>query len=268
MDYLRIRNWDKYQKTAGDKAPYVTIQTDILLDMEFMGLPDKERLCFLLLLAYAGRASNKIPNDASMLMYLCHFDEVPDLSLMMSRGLLEEWDEAKHAQMIEKNEEKRAYERRRKRQWRQSRDCPDDVPVESRLQTETETETKTTSSNLKRFDEFWAAYPKKVEKKKAKQLWKSRKLDGHADQIIADVTNRTKKDGKWLAGYVPNPTTYIRGDRWEDEMQPRTNGGRVPPESDAEGLRTLAEQHGIDWKRSNSYFDLRRAISQATGMPL
>ena len=100
MDYLRIRNWSKYQQIAGKLAPFVTIQTAILLDMEYMCLPDRERLCFLLLLAFAGTASNKIPGDVNHIMHLCHFDEEPNIKLMMERGLLEPWCKTKHQQMI------------------------------------------------------------------------------------------------------------------------------------------------------------------------
>ena len=65
MQYLRIRNWDKYQSIAGQNAPFVRLQTAILLDIEFMCLPDRERLCFLLLLAFAGVSANKIPHSAN-----------------------------------------------------------------------------------------------------------------------------------------------------------------------------------------------------------
>ena len=90
-------------------------------------------------------------------------------------------------------------------------------------------ETESTSTHRRcasRFDEFWDEYPKKIEKKKAKQKWKSRNLDCIADQIIEDIKTRKAKDRKWLDGYIPNPTTYINGDRWEDEIQERPNGNQ------------------------------------------
>ena len=107
MEYLRIRNWNKYQSIAGKRAPYVALQTSILLDMEYMCLPDRERLCFLLLIAFAGTSENKIPASAEHIMYLCHFDDKPDLDLMIERGLLETWCPEKHQQMIDNNEKPR-----------------------------------------------------------------------------------------------------------------------------------------------------------------
>jgi len=69
------------------------------------------------------------------------------------------------------------------------------------------------------FDQFWDAYPKKKNKKKAKQIWTSRKLDSMADYLINDVILKSQKDRSWLEGYAPNPTTYLNGDRWEDEIE-------------------------------------------------
>jgi len=70
-----------------------------------------------------------------------------------------------------------------------------------------------------RFDEFWAAYPNKTGKKKCQQKWKTRKLDTLADLIIADVKRRRIDDVNWQDGYIPNPETYINGDRWQDEIK-------------------------------------------------
>ncbi len=38
-----------------------------------------------------------------------------------------------------------------------------------------------------------------------------------ADMIIKDVKKRINTK-KWQDGFIPNPLTYINGDRWEDEM--------------------------------------------------
>ena len=74
------------------------------------------------------------------------------------------------------------------------------------------------SSTAARFDAFWAAYPKKVERKKASAIWKRRKLDDQADEIIRDIQRRQTLDRKWLDGFIQNPTTYLNGDRWKDEI--------------------------------------------------
>jgi len=74
----------------------------------------------------------------------------------------------------------------------------------------------------KRFDEFWAVYPIKREKKKALDAWRRKKLDLIADEIIQDVNDRKLNDKQWAQGYEPHPTTYINGERWDDEFTGRT----------------------------------------------
>jgi DNA-binding MarR family transcriptional regulator len=88
-----------------------------------------------------------------------------------------------------------------------------------------------TTSNAMRFDDWWVVYPKKVEKKKAKAIWIRRKLDPLADVLIEDTSTRPSRCSSWQAGYVPNPTTYLTGDRWEDEpIKAKANGnGSISP---------------------------------------
>jgi len=81
--------------------------------------------------------------------------------------------------------------------------------------------------SVDRFGEFWKAYPKKVKKQEASKKWKARKLDRLADQILADIQTRQKSDRRWVDGFVPDPTTYINGSRWEDEIDTSKPG---PPE--------------------------------------
>ena len=78
-------------------------------------------------------------------------------------------------------------------------------------------EKKNLSAGL-RFEEWWQAYGKKVEKKRALAIWKRRGLDAKADMLIEDARNRHAHDEQWRRGYQPHPSTYLNGDRWEDEV--------------------------------------------------
>lgn len=69
-----------------------------------------------------------------------------------------------------------------------------------------------------RFPEFWAAYPKKVKKSDALKKWKLKHLDDKADEILADIEIRLEDDKRWKDGFIPDPTTYINGERWNDEV--------------------------------------------------
>lgn len=69
-----------------------------------------------------------------------------------------------------------------------------------------------------RFEEFFSAYPKRVKKKPARELWVRKKLNTLAEQIIQDVAMRLSSDKRWQDGFIPDPTTYLNQERWNDEL--------------------------------------------------
>jgi hypothetical protein len=87
------------------------------------------------------------------------------------------------------------------------------------------------------FDRWWKIYPKKRDKKKALAAWKRIKPD--ADTLITDTENRITADSLWLDGYIPNPSTYLNGERWHDEIETRRASSRK---------LTYAEQLAADMK--------------------
>lgn len=81
----------------------------------------------------------------------------------------------------------------------------------------------------KRFDEFWAAWPKserKQDKAKCFAKWKRDNLDLLADTILADIALK-RKTQKWQADagkYIEAPLVYLNGKRWEDGVEPQEQG--------------------------------------------
>ena len=66
----------------------------------------------------------------------------------------------------------------------------------------------------KHFDLFWKNYPKKTDRKRALILFnKLSKSD--AELAIKDCLVRFVETDK---KYIPNPTTYLNGERWNDEL--------------------------------------------------
>jgi len=55
-------------------------------------------------------------------------------------------------------------------------------------------------------------------------VWRRKRLDARADALIADVQRRIEGDRRWLDGYVPDPTTYLNQERWNDELQAPRSG--------------------------------------------
>jgi uncharacterized protein YdaU (DUF1376 family) len=94
-----------------------------------------------------------------------------------------------------------------------------------------------------RFPEFWQAYPNKTGRKPCAVAWRARRLDGIADEIIANVCARAVSDRKWLDGFIPNPLTYLNQERWKDPIQERSQGPpKGPVGKQLSGVMALLEQ--------------------------
>ncbi len=78
-------------------------------------------------------------------------------------------------------------------------------------------------SNKEDFNKFWEQYPKKVEKKRAEERWNRLSFEIQ-NQILTDIPKR--KEGKqWKeqdGRFVPNPLTYLNGERWNDVIEQET----------------------------------------------
>jgi len=94
-----------------------------------------------------------------------------------------------------------------------------------------------------RFEEFWSLYPVKEAKKTCLQKWKRLELDKIADEIIAKVDLQKLNDRKWLAGFAPNPLTYLNQERWNDELDMRPRGSTGKQQSTDDFHQTMAKQN-------------------------
>jgi uncharacterized protein YdaU (DUF1376 family) len=68
------------------------------------------------------------------------------------------------------------------------------------------------------FDKFWEAYPNKKDKQKAIKAWVKHQPN-IVDVLKAIVTQKNSEQWKKDNGqYIPLPTTWLNGARWEDEI--------------------------------------------------
>ena len=83
----------------------------------------------------------------------------------------------------------------------------------------------------KMFLEFWAAYPKKVDKKGSERAFKNiKKLKSVFPEIMSalEIQKQSEQWSKNNGQFIPNPTTYIHQERWTtvtetDEIQTKIN---------------------------------------------
>lgn len=110
--------------------------------------------------------------------------------------------------------------------------------------TETPLGCRQPSADIESFQRFWDAYPKKAGKKKCLEKWKSRRLVNQVERLLNDIRTRSASDRKWLEGFIPNPLTYLNGDRWDDEIEPVNLGrdkGVALTQDDREAMRLQQE---------------------------
>ena len=77
------------------------------------------------------------------------------------------------------------------------------------------------------FDAFWKAYPLKQDKARAVRAWRKLKPEEYPAVLAGIERNRSNEQWQRDRGrYIPLPSTFLNGRRWEDELP--TNGNPVP----------------------------------------
>jgi hypothetical protein len=70
------------------------------------------------------------------------------------------------------------------------------------------------------FEAFWKQYPRKEKKKNASDAWAKLNLSDDQFGLVMAALARQKMSEQWSKDggkYIPHPTTWIHGRRWEDE---------------------------------------------------
>jgi uncharacterized protein YdaU (DUF1376 family) len=83
------------------------------------------------------------------------------------------------------------------------------------------------------FAKFWKLYPKKQDKAKAQKAWAKLKVTDDLFAVIAKGLSAQVVSADWVkegGKYVPMPTTWLNGKRWEDEVpEPAPAASNVHP---------------------------------------
>lgn len=181
------------------------------------------------------------------------------------------WDEFQFTR--EEVEAKRAIEREKKRKQRAagtaaaSESRGDDgrfakaSPVESRGDTPRESRgvspatrpvpsrpdqspTDSSAAAAAGFDTFWAKYPKKDGKGAAVKAWKAATKKADATKILTALDAHV---AGWVAEnkerkFIPNPTTWLNQERWDDEVVAPTRPNPNIPEGWGTPLRAVSSE--------------------------
>ena len=171
------------------------------------------------------------------------------------------WDERQFKNDSSKDRVRKYRERKNKLNENNDIDvCNGDVTLQDRYsnenvtvqETETEADTETEEEKEKKkdmcdFDVFWSHYPKKVAKKSAKKAWEKLKPDKELQGWIINAVNLAKNTKQWKkdgGDYIPMPSTYLNGRRWEDEIgidTPQSRAQKIANDMEREGRIIEAE---------------------------
>ena len=91
------------------------------------------------------------------------------------------------------------------------------------------------------FDAFWASYPNKASKKDARKAWDKLKPDAALIAKMMTALDAHKKTPKWTKDggqYINLPASWIRGEKWEDEISSMGQHGFNAKGGGASNVRT------------------------------
>lgn len=119
---------------------------------------------------------------------------------------------------------------------------PVQSPDINRLKTKTKNKKDTTY--LKKFEEFWILYPRKVAKAAALKAFEKNVTDD-LFPVILSVLEKQRQSSDWLKDdgkFIPYPATWLNGKRWEDQIT-------------VENYRQESKQSRVDYSDLSRYDD-------------
>ena len=117
------------------------------------------------------------------------------------------------------------------------------------------------------FDDFWANYPKKVAKADARKAWlQTKDVRPDITTVINAVTAACKTE-QWMksgGAFIPYPATWLRGERWEDELEVVLPGvvNEKPWHETASGIEAKGKEYGLEPSQFNTFPEFRAAVMQ------
>jgi hypothetical protein len=197
MEYLKIRNWNKWQTYRADRGqpPWIKIHRRLMRNPEWVALTDAERGQLVSMWLLAADHDGVIPASTDLIQKLCYMESKLNLNKFIELGF------------ISQNGVNLASE------WRQ----PD--------QPEAKAEADKNKEYSVDFLKFYSEYPNKKEKQKAYKKWntlkKEKKLPS-LDNILSSIQQqkrwRQNANGEFRPEWK-HPATWLNNGCWDDECE-------------------------------------------------
>ena len=119
------------------------------------------------------------------------------------------------------------------------------------------------------FDTFWKAYPKKVAKGDARKAWgQTDRIRPDLETLLTAIDQQSKSD-QWRKNegqFIPYPATWLRQERWDDELKVTLPGvvqGKEWHETWA-GIQAKGRELGIDESQFAHPQDFKSAVMRGS----
>lgn len=104
------------------------------------------------------------------------------------------------------------------------------------------------------FEKFWSAYPRRVSKRAALKAFESALGRASFDDVLAGAIRFANDPNLPQGEFIPYPTTWLNGDRWDDGPLPERqksreeseNAARMAEKARQERLRELDRQRRLE----------------------
>ena len=100
-----------------------------------------------------------------------------------------------------------------------------------------------TSLKVDNFEEFWSRYPRKVAKPNAKKAYAKAIRKHRHDDIMFGLSQHLSAMAAKDNQFIPHPSTWLNGERFNDEPEPTNHGNGGTPATDGT-LRAIADAAG------------------------
>ena len=88
MEYLKVKNWSKFQHYKTRNPPWIKLYRDITSDYGFNALSDVDKCHLMLIWCEAASHNGEVPHDAKYLRRRLSLKSNPDLNLFINNGWL------------------------------------------------------------------------------------------------------------------------------------------------------------------------------------
>lgn len=192
MQFIRVKNWEKFQHYKDRSAPWIKLYRDMMDSAFWVMGSDASKLLATCTMLLAVRNDNKIPLDEAYIQRVCHLGKAPDFSELIKYEFIEFINEngeclqdASTALAMCTPEKNRGEERR------------EDILSSKKPEADMD------------FEDAWSLYPKRAgsnPKGKALKAWSARRKAGDS---VEDMKAGVIRYAKFASGTGKEHTEFV-----------------------------------------------------------